>query len=73
MIVLNRPEKKLIGNIKVDQDKKHKILLVGAEVSPYASVGGFASVLAYLSRALLKMGHDVRIFIPKFGFIEEEK
>jgi len=73
MIVLNRPEKKLIGNIKVDQDKKHKILLVGAEVSPYASVGGFASVLAYLSRALLKMGHDVRLFIPKFGFIEEEK
>ena len=70
---LKRPEKKIIGNIKVEPHKKLKILLVGAEISPYASVGGFASVLAYLSRALLRMGHDVRVFIPKFGFIDEAR
>ena len=50
-----------------------KILIVGVEVSPFANVGGFARVLGYLSRALKNMGHDVRIFMPKFGFLDEEK
>lgn len=50
-----------------------KILIVGAEVAPYASVGGFASVLGYLSRELENLGHDVRLFMPKFGSIDEEK
>lgn len=53
--------------------KKLKILIVGAEVSPYANVGGYARVLAYLAVALKKQGHDVRLFMPKFGFINEEE
>ncbi|MEZ6255377.1 MAG: glycogen/starch synthase [Patescibacteria group bacterium] len=48
-----------------------KILMVGAEVYPYASVGGYAMVLNYLSRALAAKGHDVRVFMPKFGFIDK--
>lgn len=52
--------------------KKLKILMVGAEVAPYATVGGYSMVLAYLSKALLKRGHDVRLFIPKFGFIDNQ-
>lgn len=52
--------------------KKLKILIVAAEAAPYATVGGFSSVVAYLSRELVKMGHDVRIFMPKFGLINEE-
>jgi starch synthase len=54
-------------------NKKLKILMVGAEVAPYATVGGFSSVLAYLSRALIKRGHDVRLFMPKFGLVDEKK
>ena len=54
------------------QDRKLKILFVAAESAPYATVGGFSSVVAYLSRALEKSGHDVRVFIPKFGFIDED-
>ncbi len=49
-----------------------KILLIGAEVSPFATVGGYARVLGYLSVALKKLGHDVRVYMPKFGFIDEE-
>ncbi|MFA6982043.1 MAG: glycogen/starch synthase [Patescibacteria group bacterium] len=56
-----------------NKNRKLKILMVGAEAAPYATVGGFSSVLAYLSRALVKQGHDVRLFIPKFGLIDEEK
>lgn len=52
-------------------DVKLKILIVGAEAAPYATVGGFSSVIAYLSKALLRRGHDVRVFMPKFGSIDE--
>jgi len=54
-------------------DKPLKILMVGAEVSPYANVGGYARVLAYLSKSLITLGHDVRVFMPKFGSIDETK
>ncbi|MBD3365726.1 glycosyltransferase [candidate division WWE3 bacterium] len=50
-----------------------KILIVGAEVAPYATVGGFSAVLAYLSRELKALGHDVRLFMPKYGFIDEDE
>jgi len=50
--------------------KKKKILVVGPEVSPYANVGGVSHVLAYLSTALMRSGHDVRVLMPKFGFID---
>lgn len=54
-------------------ERKLKVLMVSAEVAPYASVGGVASVIAYLSKALRRRGHDVRIFMPKFGFLDEDK
>lgn len=53
--------------------KKLKIMFVAAEAAPFATVGGFSSVVKYLSKELIKKGHDVRVFIPKFGFIDEEK
>ena len=53
--------------------KPLKILIVAVESAPYASVGGFSSVIAYLSKELKRLGHDVRIFMPKFGFIDERK
>jgi starch synthase len=50
-----------------------RILIVGAEAMPYAKVGGYSIVLLYLSRALKNQGHDVRIFMPKFGFIDQQE
>lgn len=50
-----------------------KVLLVGPEVSPYANVGGLSRVIGYLARTLIKLGHDARVFMPKFGSIDEEK
>lgn len=54
-------------------DKKLKILHVAAEVSPFSSVGGLSGVVSYLSKTLVERGHDVRIFMPKFGTINEKK
>jgi starch synthase len=51
-------------------DKKLKILLVAAESAPFASVGGVSFVITHLSKALMALGHDVRVFMPKFGSID---
>ena len=71
--ILNQVEDILLAPARSVAAKPLKILIVGAEVSPYANVGGFARVLAHLSQALMKLGHDVRVFMPKFGLIDEEK
>ncbi len=46
--------------------------MVAAEAAPYATVGGFSSVVAYLSKNLSQTGSDVRIFMPKYGSIDLE-
>jgi starch synthase len=50
-----------------------KILFVCTEVAPYSKVGGLGDVAWALPRALRALGHDVRIFSPKFGSIDEKK
>ncbi len=50
-----------------------KILHIGTEVSPFSNVGGLSMVISYLSKAMVNRGHDVRVFMPKFGFIDESK
>jgi len=50
-----------------------KVLFVAAEVYPYATVGGLGMVVFSLARTLKKMGVDCRIFMPKYGSIDEKK
>lgn len=47
--------------------------MVATEASPYVSVGGAAQVMGHLSKALSHTENEVAVFIPKFGFIDEEK
>lgn len=44
-----------------------KILFVAAEVAPFSSIGGLSQVMYFLPRAMMKLGHDVRIFTAKYG------
>lgn len=46
------------------------ILFLSAEVAPFSTVGGLSQVSYFLPRALLKLGHDVRIFTAKYGVID---
>lgn len=55
------------------QAHKLKLLVVATEASPFASIGGAAQVVSHLSKSLDELGLDVAVFIPKFGFIPEEK
>jgi starch synthase len=48
-----------------------KIAYVTAEAVPFAKTGGLADVAGALPKALAGLGHDVRLFMPKYYSIDE--
>jgi len=51
--------------------KNLKILFVGTEAAPFVKVGGLASVMYSLPKALSDLGHDARVMIPKYLSIDD--
>ena len=49
------------------------ILFLSSEVAPFAKTGGLGDVSAALPRALHRRGHDVRVFMPMYSRIEQNK
>jgi starch synthase len=43
-----------------------RILFVASEALPYAKTGGLADVIEALSRALVKLGHEIAVFLPRY-------
>ena len=42
------------------------ILLAASEVVPYAKTGGLADVAGALPKALARLGHNVRVVMPRY-------
>ncbi len=48
-----------------------RILMVAAEMAPFAKTGGLGDVIASLPKALRRKGHDVRVVIPGYKQVSE--
>jgi len=51
----------------------HKILLVASEGYPFAKTGGLADVVGALPRALIKLGCEIALVLPKYKSVSPEK
>ncbi len=50
-----------------------KILMVSSEVVPFAKTGGLADAVSALSIALEKIGHEVKVIMPRYYKINRDK
>jgi starch synthase len=47
-----------------------RVLVASAEMVPFAKTGGLADVTGALPKALARLGHDVRVVIPRYGRVD---
>ncbi|GAC1668278.1 MAG: hypothetical protein PVS3B2_07730 [Candidatus Dormibacteraceae bacterium] len=50
-----------------------RVLVATAELAPFAKLGGVADVAAALSKELRRMGHDVRVVLPRYRQVDAGK
>src|ERR1700674_2769101 len=51
---------------EVPHSQHLKVLVATAELAPFAKLGGVADVSAALSKELRRLGHDVRVVLPRY-------
>jgi len=55
------------------REPKLRLLFVASEAAPFIKVGGLGEVMRSLPKALRALGHDARVFLPKYATIDLEK
>jgi starch synthase len=55
------------------KEKKLKILFSAAELAPIAKAGGLGDVIGALPKNLIKLGCQIKIILPFYGFIDKKK
>jgi starch synthase len=53
--------------------QRFKILLVSPEIKPFAATGGLADMVAALAKALHRIGHDVRLIMPRYKSTAQDR
>src|SRR5438477_8433732 len=51
-------------------DRRFKILMVSTEAVPFVKEGGVADVMGSLPKELAALGHQVALFLPRYGSID---
>ena len=67
------PEPVLQKIVKYGITLSVKILMVSSEAMPWAKTGGLADMVSSLSIALAKLGHEVKMVIPRYYSIDRDK
>ena len=57
----------------MEEARSLRILILAAEAVPFAKTGEMAEVISAQAKALHKLGHDVRLVIPRFCHINSER
>ena len=55
---------------EVPHSQHLKVLVATAELAPFAKLGGVADVAAALSKELGRLGHDVRVVLPRYRQVD---
>jgi starch synthase len=55
---------------EVPHSQHLKVLVATAELAPFAKLGGVADVAASLSKELRRLGHDVRVVLPRYRQVD---
>jgi starch synthase len=53
--------------------RKLNILVAASEATPFAKEGGLADVVSALSKQMKRMGHDVRIVLPRYYGVDKDR
>ncbi|OLD53804.1 MAG: hypothetical protein AUI56_02500 [Actinobacteria bacterium 13_1_40CM_2_66_13] len=56
--------------MEVEHANHLKVLVATAELAPFAKLGGVSDVAAALSKELLRLGHDVRVVLPRYRQVD---
>ncbi|HUB67768.1 MAG TPA: glycogen synthase [Candidatus Methylacidiphilales bacterium] len=72
-ITLRTKTKKAAPAATVPGSSAKRILFITSECTPLAQTGGLGDAVAGLSKALIKLGHDVRIVMPLYQCIDRSK
>src|SRR2546430_11239896 len=56
--------------VEVEHAKHLRVLVATAELAPFAKLGGVSDVAASLSKELRRIGHDVRVVLPRYRQVD---
>ena len=51
-------------------DQQLKIFLASSEFAPFAKTGGLADVASALSAHLHRAGHQIRVLMPRYAYVD---